>query len=129
MRSSNLPLPIIPNSTLPLLFTLMSPRSCKIAVKRLPLHYTTPTFPYLTPTGSYCGICNYNNEIQKYYNFIILYHDAWAFPLMWSGVLIAKLPHYIFMGCITFFPRCITDSVIHLVSIILSLMSRNEISR
>ena len=58
-----------------------------------------------------------------------LYHDTWAFPLMWSGVLIAKLPHYVFMGCITFFPRCITNSVIHLVSIILSLMSRNEISR
>ena len=70
-----------------------------------------------------------DNLLRMERRIVSLYHDAWAFPLMWSGVLIARLPHYVFMGCITFFPRCITDSVIHLVSIILSLMSRNEISR
>ena len=63
-----------------------------------------------------------------YCYYYSLYHDAWAFPLMWSGVYIAKLPHYVFTVCITFFPRCITNCVIHLVRLILSLMYRNSIS-
>ena len=40
------------------------------------------------------------------------------FLLMWSGVSITKLPCYVFIGRITFIPRCITDSVIHLTNII-----------
>ena len=48
-----------------------------------------------------------------------LYHDTWAFPLIWSGVSIAERPHYVFIGCIT-------DSVIHLINIILSLKNRSH---